>query len=132
VSLNAISQAFSQSPEFIARYGSLTNEEFVTLVYANVLGRAPEAEGFAFWTNQLNQGAMGRGQVMLEFSESTENRLTSLSKVYVVQIYAGMLRRAPDQGGFDFWVGQLNAGRSGLDLINGFLVAPEYRTRFLP
>jgi len=69
---------------------------------------------------------------MLGFSESPEYRTSSLNKVYVTQMYVGMLRRSPDQGGFDYWVHQMELGQSGLNLINGFLVAPEYRSRFLP
>ena len=42
VTLDSISQAFAQSPEFIASYGSLSNEAFVTLLYQNVLGRLPD------------------------------------------------------------------------------------------
>jgi hypothetical protein len=42
------------------------------------------------------------------------------------------LGRAPDQAGFEFWVGYLNAGYPGLALIDAFLAAPEYRARFLP
>jgi hypothetical protein len=131
-SLSAISNAFAQSAEFQARYGSLNNAEFVTLVYNNVLGRAPDAGGLAFWTGQLDSGAMTRGQVMLGFSESPEYKTVIINEVFVVQIYIGMLRRSPDQGGFNFWVGLLDGGTSGLSLIQGFLDAAEYRARFLP
>jgi hypothetical protein len=34
--------------------GLIDADAFVTAVYANVLGRAPDADGFAFWTTQLN------------------------------------------------------------------------------
>jgi hypothetical protein len=132
MSLDSISEAFAQSPEFITRYGSLNNADFVTLVYQNVLGRAPDPAGFAYWTGLLNSGTYTRGQVMLGFSESPEYRASSFNKVYVTQMYVGMLRRSPDQGGFDYWVHQMELGQSGLNLINGFLVAPEYRNRFLP
>jgi hypothetical protein len=132
MSLNAISQAFAQSQEFIDRYGSLTNTQFVTLVYNNVLNRAPDSGGLAFWVGQLDSGAMNRGQVMTGFSESTEFKNSIFNEVYVTQIYIGMLRRSPDQGGFNFWVGQLDGGQSGLGLIGGFLGSTEYRNRFLP
>jgi Domain of unknown function (DUF4214) len=130
--LDSISQAFAQSQEFINRYGALSNGDFVTLVYQNVLGRAPDPGGYSFWVNQLNSGGMTRGQVMLNFSESAENKQTSFNKVFVVQVYVSMLRRAADQSGFDFWVNTLNGGASGLVLIQGFLANPEYHSRFLP
>jgi uncharacterized protein DUF4214 len=132
MSLNDISQVFASSAEFQGTYGSLTNSQFVTLVYQNVLGRPPDATGLAYWTNQLDSGLMTRGQVMVGFSESREYRQTSYNRVFVTMTYYGMLRRMPDPGGFTYWVGQLDGGASALDLINGFLGSIEYHRRFLP
>jgi hypothetical protein len=131
-SLDSISNFFAQSGEFQSRYGALDNGAFVNLVYQNVLGRAPDAGGFAFWKGQLDSGSMTRGQVMLGFSESAEYQGTSGSEVFVTMMYFGMLRRAPDQQGFDFWVGYRDAGNPGLALIDLFLGSQEYRGRFLP
>ena len=43
VTLSAISARFASSSEFVRRYGTLTNRQFVELVYVNVLGRAGES-----------------------------------------------------------------------------------------
>lgn len=131
-SLDAISNEFAGSPEFAATYGSLDNGQFVDRVYRNVLGRAPEAEGLAFWTGQLDSGARDRGQVMTGFSESEEYRAAIANEVYVTMMYAGMLRRGAEPAGFAFWVDYLDRGNSGLALIDGFLSSQEYRNRFLP
>jgi hypothetical protein len=128
-SLDTISEAFAGSSEFQDRYGSVDNSAYTSLVYNNVLGRAPDQSGLDFWTNSLNAGA-SRGSVMTGFSESTEYKDASLNQIRVIAFYYGMLRRAPDQDGFDFWVGVLNNGGSALDLINGFLDAAEYQGRF--
>jgi len=69
-SLSEVSEAFASSQEFLDRYGMLDNEAFVRLIYDNVLGRAPEAAGLAFWTDQL--GSQSRGSLMIGFSESPE------------------------------------------------------------
>lgn len=70
--LGNMSQYFSASPEFRMTYGdALSNSEFVNLVYSNVLGRAGEAEGMAFWEGRLAAG-MSRGNMMIGFSESLE------------------------------------------------------------
>ena len=130
--LAAIAQAFATSAEFLLTYGNLNNTQYVTLLYNNVLGRAPDAAGLANWVNALNNGTLTRGQVLLGFSESAEYIQTSGNKVFVVMMYVGMLRRAPEQAGFDNWVAFLNAGNSRLTLIQGFLDAPEYHNRFLP
>lgn len=70
-SLAAISQYFSQSPEFKNRYGSLTNAQFTGLIYKNVLNRTPDDAGESYWVQRLNQG-VSRGSVMIGFSESAE------------------------------------------------------------
>jgi hypothetical protein len=129
--LEAISNQFAGSPEFVNAYGALDNAGFVDRVYRNVLGRAPDSAGLAYWKGQIDAG-MTRGRMMVEFSESAEYRGLIANEVYVTMMYVGMLRRAPDAGGFAFWVGYKDAGNSGLALINGFLAAPEYRSRFLP
>lgn len=128
-SLNAISQSFADSNEFQTTYGALDDRAFVELVYRNLLGRDPDAGGFDYWIGRL-AGGLTRGEMMTLFSESNEYRNRSYRWVQVTMIYIGMLRRAPDRGGFDFWVGELTAGRSVLDLINGFLDSPEYAARF--
>jgi hypothetical protein len=129
-SLESISSQFVASPEFSARYGSLDNAQFIDRVYRNVLGRAPDAGGEAFWTGKL--ATMTRGQLMLAFSESPEFRSLTANEVLVTMLYAGMLRRAPEAAGFAHWVSYLDAGNSREALIQTFLESPEYRNRFLP
>lgn len=41
-------------------------------MYANVLGRRPDAGGESFWLDQMAFGGVSRGDVMLAFSESPE------------------------------------------------------------
>ena len=129
--LNGISDAFAGSAEFVNTYGALNNGQFVDRVYRNVLGRAPDQAGLAYWTGQID-GGMTRGQMMVQFSNSPEYANLIGSKVFVTMIYMGMLRRQPDQGGFDFWVGEKDAGNSGAGLISSFLGSLEYHNRFLP
>lgn len=71
--LATVSEAFAGSTEFQNRYGSLGNRDFVKLVYVNVLGREPDANGYGFWVGELDRG-MARGEMMIGFSESAEFR----------------------------------------------------------
>lgn len=71
MSLSAISDFFARSDEFRQRYGSLSDAEFVNLVYQNVLGRGPDNTGANHWTSVLRRGEP-RGQIMIGFSESIE------------------------------------------------------------
>jgi hypothetical protein len=131
-SLAMISDQFAQSAEFQARYGALDNSQFVTLIYQNVLGRAPDSEGHAFWLGELNSGARTRGMVMIGFSESPEYRGLSGAEVDVVLAYFGMLRRTPDPGGFAFWVGYIDAGNAPHQVLEAVAASGEYRARFMP
>lgn len=75
---------------------------------------------------------MTRGQMMVQFSESAEYRALIANEIYVTMMYGGMLRREPDAAGFSHWVNYMDAGNSGLAPIGAFLIATEYRSRFLP
>jgi Ca2+-binding RTX toxin-like protein len=63
---------FVNSREFQARYGATSDAAFVTLLYNNVLDRAPDAQGFAAWTRALSNHALTRAEVVRGFSQSPE------------------------------------------------------------
>lgn len=99
--LDAVSQFFATSPEFIDTYGALDNGGFVDLVYQNVLGRAPDAGGRAFWVDQLNRRLRNRGAVMTGFAESTEFRTNMTPRVDGFRIWRAMIRTFPTTGQMD-------------------------------
>ena len=70
--LASIANRFVDSAEFRARYGGIDDREFVRLVYRNVLDREPDPAGHDYWSGRLASGAIGRGNVMTQFSESPE------------------------------------------------------------
>lgn len=71
--LLSVSASFIASDEFQTTYGSTSNAEFLTLLYDNVLDRAPDAAGLNYWNGQLSNG-FSRAGVLASFSESAENR----------------------------------------------------------
>ena len=74
LTLRQIAAEFVGSAEFVAMYGpSVDHADFVTLLYANVLKRTPDAGGLAFWVGQMNSGTP-RTEVLVQFSESQENK----------------------------------------------------------
>jgi DNA-binding beta-propeller fold protein YncE len=132
VTVTQLADFFTASPEFQATYGALTNTQFVTLLYANVLQRAPDQAGLDGWVALLD-GGMSRGQVLLGFSDSAEYQAAMASEVLVTMMYAAMLRRSPEPAGFNGWVGFLDAATYTREqAINGFFLSTEYRSRFLP
>jgi hypothetical protein len=62
------------SEEFQAQYpASLTNTEFVTALYLNMLGRDPDASEVGYWAGRLDHGE-SRGVVLADFANTAENR----------------------------------------------------------
>lgn len=72
VSLSDIADSFVGSGEFARQYGSVENDAYIELMYENVLERAPDAAGQAYWLDKLDNGAE-RGAVMVGFTESAES-----------------------------------------------------------
>ncbi len=56
VNYDEMAYAFANSTEFTNRYRSLTDQQFLDVVYRNVLGRAPDQKGFDYWYQQIQNG----------------------------------------------------------------------------
>lgn len=94
-----MSNFFAQSPEFVDRYGDLGDDEFVSLVYRNVLDREAEPGGYEFWTGMLANGTT-RGWMMVGFSESSEFKAKTVPTVGTPQppTTTTTTTRPPDPG----------------------------------
>tara|TARA_E500000331_G_C17252179_1_gene711643 strand:- start:326 stop:2527 length:2202 start_codon:yes stop_codon:yes gene_type:complete len=72
--LENIANNFIASPEFKTKYGeNPSNDEFIDLLYQNVLGRSADSDGLAFYTNHFTAGTMTRAAALIGFAESPEN-----------------------------------------------------------
>ena len=66
---------YLNSDEFFKLYSiSLTDEEYVSSLYNNILNRDPDANRFKYWTGQLSGLHENRNDVLIGFSESQENK----------------------------------------------------------
>ena len=73
--IRTVASSFLGSAEFAQRYGDeVTDEKYVTTLYQNVLGRAPDTSGLNYWLGQLSSGAETRYEALLGFAESAENK----------------------------------------------------------
>ncbi|UWR22023.1 DUF4214 domain-containing protein [Sulfitobacter sp. S190] len=132
------------SPEFSNRYGPLDTGEFVSLLYNNVLGREPDAAGFAGWTQALDSGQASRADIVLgmaqspEFIQKTEIDAMGVSEPLlqasfsddVFRLYQATLGRAPDAAGFDGWSGKLAEGMAMGDAVAGFTGSREFQQTY--
>ena len=123
-SVVAIAQRFYQSPEFAARYGDLSHEDFVRQLFRNVLGREGNSSGINFWVKHLINGT-SRAQVLAEFAGSRENAAKTAITFADMRYEAGRWVFRDDPGAPPFVAGnyaldagamryQCNTGEKGL------------------
>ena len=67
-----LAAGFTGSTEFKTTYGTLSNSEFVNLMYKNVLGRSGGTQA-QDWIDAIEIRGATREQVLFGFSESPEN-----------------------------------------------------------
>ncbi len=99
----AVAAMFYASDEYWVRAGG-TAQAWVTDLYAEVLGRTPDAGGLAFWVSRT--AAVGRAPVAYDFFQSVESR-----RDRVAALFRHLLGRSPDAGGWTYWAGVLADGR---------------------
>lgn len=128
--LASISQQFSRSSEFSRRYGQLTNAQFIDKIYDNVFDRPPDPSGRAFYLARLNDGRWSRGEVVLQFSESSEHERKMRATVTVVELARGMNAKAPSPATVETLLATYETGGSAM-VFQSIVAAETYRQRVL-
>jgi bacillolysin len=102
-------------------------------LYTGALGRVPDLGGFDYWRGRIAAGTdfsrMGE-----EFYWSPEMQIqmdgdgngTVSNEEFVSHLYLNVLLRAPDEGGFNYWMGRLEAGDNVGAVMASFLNGQEY------
>lgn len=80
IDLQGVADRFVGAAEFQARYGALSDRDYVAAVYGNTLRRAPDAGGSDYWTARLGAG-QSRAAVAVGFSESAEHQQLTAASV---------------------------------------------------
>jgi Ca2+-binding RTX toxin-like protein len=96
-------------------------------LYIALFNRAPDADGFAFWTQALANGA-SLDTISRNFVATPEARATypesQSATDFVTAYYTNVLGRAPDANGLAFWTQALeNAGGVGSDAARASIVS---------
>ncbi|MGI9611783.1 MAG: DUF4214 domain-containing protein [Acidimicrobiales bacterium] len=133
VGLNQVAEAFAGSAEFVNSYGSLSNRQFVELVYQNVLGRQADGDGLNHWTSVLDNGK-SRGEAMVGFSESDEfvaATVGDISRVEqagpIARLYLAYFLRSPDAEGVQYWISTDLSYRA---ISDAFASSTEFQDRY--
>lgn len=88
-------------------------------LYLGFFGRAPDAAGLYYWSQQIDMGVSPL-EVAKGFAQSAEfeKKYANLSaKEKVTLAYQNILERSPDEGGLQFWASKLDAGTPIGDVI---------------
>ncbi len=128
--LTRMADQFATSSEFQRTYGALTNRQFVTRIYTDVLGRAADVAGVNYWTGRLDAHAKTRGQVMVGFSESSEYRRKQAENTDVAVAYIYLLGRKPSALEVADWTSREKAGLSNAELAKELVTSSAYAARF--
>lgn len=82
--IKTIANYFSQSAEASTLYpNTVDTSAFVMAVYANVLGRTPDAPGAAFWTSNLASGAQPPGTFVLSIIGGAKQGTSAADVAYL-------------------------------------------------
>ncbi len=124
--VSQIAEEFTKSSEFVRKYGSLTNRQFVTQIYTDVLERPADPSGVDYWTRQLDAKRRTKATVMVGFSESNEYKRKQAENTDVTVAYVYLLGRAPTAGEATDWVGRAKSGTPHATLLDELLASPSY------
>jgi len=78
--VKSLVDSFGNSGESAALYSG-NNRDFVTAIYAHLLGRTPDAEGLNFWAGALDSGDLVRGLAALNILQGAEANTTTQGKI---------------------------------------------------
>lgn len=90
LSLEEMASLFIDQDETRETYpAGMSTSDFAVSVYENVLGRVPDAEGFGFWVDLLNDGTVGRDTFILSVLEGAKAAIPpGASSAFIQQVIA--------------------------------------------
>jgi hypothetical protein len=104
--IEPIANSFLGSNEFVSTYGTLTNQQFITLLYQNSVNRAPTTTEMNQRLAQLTTEGRSRGYVLADLAANfTEYNDVVTNKVQVIEMYLVLLRRPPTTAEYNTWAG---------------------------
>lgn len=103
-------------------------DPIIAQMYQDYLFRQVDASGLAFWRDNVWKRDGGPDNVISGIISSAEFYASAggTNSGWVTELYQRLLGRAPDQGGLNHWVGELNAGRlTRPQVVLGFVQSAE-------
>jgi hypothetical protein len=111
------------SDMYFQNRGGSTNDGFLQALWSDAYNRPIDAASQMYWDAKL-AGGTSRLEVAMAVFTSPEYYIDQ-----VASYYTKYLGRAPDLGGFTFWVNSLENGASTESVIAGFVGSQEFYQR---
>jgi hypothetical protein len=131
----AYAEAFTQKPEFVAKYGSITTSGgFVDALLATI--KATNGVDLSSRRTDLiaaiDSPGGTRGKAVRLAIDDSAFTSAEYNNSFVLMEYFGYLRRDPDSEGYNFWVNVLNNKEPNnyRGMICSFITSAEYQLRF--
>ncbi len=100
---------------------------FVSRLYYDALGRAPDSAGFNDWCAKLAFGEVTGAQAAEGFFFGPEYIARNTDNAsYINSLYRVFFNREPDSTGLQNWVGVLEGGTSRREVMDGFINSAEW------
>ena len=101
--------------------------QFVTRLYNICLDRDPDAEGLDYWIEVLANRQSNGCKAAQGFVFSKEFKEKNYcNECYVKHLYRAFLGREYDIEGLNYWIGELESGKTREEIFNGFLMSVEF------
>ena len=133
-SLTQVAQAALDSPEFAARYGTLSDSDFVQLLFRNAVNRAAIPAEVTAALAALAQG-FTRADLVAADSESYEHRQLGnvhQSTAQLTRLYDAAVDRNADTVGLVGWMEAMNHDWSLSQVAQAFLGSAEFAATYGP
>ncbi|TMD03004.1 MAG: DUF4214 domain-containing protein [Chloroflexi bacterium] len=115
-----LAESLIASDEYFFNRAGGDDTTYVNTLYQDILGRAPDPAGLAYWVGQLEAGGP-RAQVSAAILVSTEGYQDLVNSVF-----GKFLRRSPDAAGLAFWTVLLVSGVRDEQFIASIIGSAEY------
>ena len=98
-------------------------------IYQAAFNRAPDVGGLGYWISGMDGGASLKSVAQGFVSSAEFKALYGASPTnaqIITKLYENVLHRAPDSGGYNYWLGILNSGQGTVaDVLAAFSESPE-------
>jgi hypothetical protein len=131
----AYASAVVARSDFAARFPQANADSYVDALFASagVTPTPTERQDAINAYNSSGGGASSRAGALRSVSDSGSVRNAEIRTAFVLLQYHGYMRRDPDEGGYQFWLGKLNqfgGNYVSAEMVKAFITSAEYQQRF--